>query len=70
MRDNFKMAMETKCHGLSGNSLETQWSEWKESMTLTADFIPKRWNGRMDKYFNMEPNTGEEDTEVEDGNVG
>ena len=43
--------METKCHGLSGNSLESQRSEWKESMIQTTDTILGYKNGRKEEWI-------------------
>ena len=53
IREDFKLAMENKCHSLSGNSLETQWSEWKESMTQTADSILGYQRGRKEEWISI-----------------
>ena len=39
IRENFRETLEEKCQELDGDIIETQWSEWKESMKQTATAV-------------------------------
>ena len=51
VRENFREAMEEKCQDLNGSLLESQWSEWKESVKQTANTILGYQKGRREEWI-------------------
>lgn len=51
IRESFRETLEDKCQELDGDIIETQWSEWKESMKQTATAVLGYKKGRKEEWI-------------------